>query len=156
MKHEPKRRAGGDRRATATTRRGVDPEGREVHSPIPLPKREPAAIRAAVVAAVTAVVHTLVVLGVVDVETERALVPVIDVVGLVVAVLWIRFGVTANAKVVARVSTSTGTVVAGDAAAIETGSVIALAPTITGSAAQVDEPVVVSPAALPVSAVSGG
>lgn len=88
-------------------------------------KRQPAAVRGAIVAALTAVVHVLVVAGVVDHDTETSLAPLVDTLGFVLAITWIRFGVTPNAKVVARVSTSENLVVAGDASTIPTGEAIA-------------------------------
>lgn len=138
MRHEPRHAAGDDRRPRPPVRRRPLPNPVDTGSPIPFPKREPAAIRGAVVAAVTAVVHFLVVVGVVDKSTETALVPGIDVLGLVVAVLWIRLGVTANAKVVARVSTTQGEVVAGEAASAPTGTVLP-----TTSHGRIDHPIAV-------------
>ena len=107
--------------------------------------REPLAIRAAVTTAVTAVVHVAAVLGLpLDQAAELAIGAAVDAVGLVVLLVWTRPNVTANAKVIARV-TNDGTVVAGDAAAISTGSVIATAPNLGGTAPQLDEPVVIKP-----------
>lgn len=94
-----------------------------------LSKTEPLAVRAAVTAAVTAVVHVAVLLGLpLTPETETGIGSAVDAVGLLVLILWARAGVTANAKVVARVSTSTGQLVAGDAAAFETGEILDLEP----------------------------
>lgn len=87
-----------------------------------LAKREPVAIRTAVTAVVVAVVHCLVVFGVIDVDAEGAIVGTVDAVGALVLILWVRPVVTPNAKVVARVSRSTGTIVAGDAAMREAGT----------------------------------
>lgn len=87
--------------------------------------REPLAIRAAVTAAVTAVVHVAVVLGApLSTEAELAIGGAIDTIGLVVLLLWTRPNVTANAKVIARV-TNAGAVVAGDAAVTPTGTELA-------------------------------
>ena len=62
-------------------------------------KREPLAIRAAVVAAVTAVLHLLVIAGVLpisaEVEGQAAL--VIDLAGTAVLVVWTRGHVTSSA-----------------------------------------------------------
>jgi uncharacterized membrane protein len=54
--------------------------------------REPLIIRGAVVAAVTAVVHLLVILGVlpIDAEAEQATALVVDLVGTAVLVVWTR------------------------------------------------------------------
>lgn len=87
-------------------------------------EREPLAIRAAVTAAVTAVVHVAVVLGVpLDTEGERAIGLAVDAVGLLVLVMWARPSVVPAAKVVTRVTTS-GDVVAGQAADVPTGEVV--------------------------------
>jgi hypothetical protein len=58
--------------------------------------REPLAIRSAVVAAVTAVLHVLVLLGVlpIDETQEAAIAGAVDLVGLAVAVVWSRGAVT--------------------------------------------------------------
>jgi hypothetical protein len=57
-------------------------------------------------------------------ETIAALVTVAAVVIPLIQALWTRFAVTANPKVIARLSTSTGNVIAGPAAAAPTGSVV--------------------------------
>jgi hypothetical protein len=61
-----------------------------------LPTREPVVIRTAVVGILTALLHALVVLGVVpiDADQEQAAAGIIDVVGMVVAALWSRAAVT--------------------------------------------------------------
>lgn len=104
-------------------------------------EREPLAVRAGVTAAVTAVVHTAVVLGVLHLDAiqETAIGAAVDAVGLVVILVWVRSGVTANAKVIARVTTAGG-VVAGDAAVTPTGTPLETGGT-TGS--RIIEPVVV-------------
>jgi phosphodiesterase/alkaline phosphatase D-like protein len=63
-------------------------------------KREPLVIRGAVVAALTALVHVGVVLGVLDLsaEAETAVGVAIDVVGTAVLVVWTRGAVTPVAK----------------------------------------------------------
>lgn len=88
-------------------------------APLSIVERQPLAVRAAAVAAVTALVHVLVVVGVVDADTETAIVGAVDALGALVAVLWAIRAVTPNAKVIARVTTD-GEVVAGDAAAAPT------------------------------------
>lgn len=91
-------------------------------------EREPLAIRAAVTAAVTAVVHVAVVLGLgLSQEAELAIGGAVDAVGLVVVLVWARPSVTANAKVIARV-TNDGKVVAGDAAVTPTGTELGVDP----------------------------
>lgn len=59
-------------------------------------KREPLVIRGAIVAAATALLHVLVVLGVVpiDPEQEVAVVSAIDLVGTAILVAWTRGKVT--------------------------------------------------------------
>lgn len=88
-------------------------------------ERNPVAIRAAVTALATAVVHVTAVYGLVDPDQEAAIGGAIDAAGLVVLVLWARTGVTPNAKVITRVTTG-GAVVAGDAAEVATGTPIAV------------------------------
>jgi len=58
--------------------------------------REPLAVRAAIVAAVTGVMHALVVLGVLPIvpEAETAIAGAIDLVGTAVFVVWARGKVT--------------------------------------------------------------
>ena len=58
--------------------------------------REPLLIRAAIVAAVTALLHVLVVLGVmpIDVDAETAVAGAIDLLGTAVLVVWTRGKVT--------------------------------------------------------------
>lgn len=82
----------------------------------------PSVIRSAVVAVLT----LLAALGVtwagdVDEATVSAVVTLLAVLAPLAAGLWVRFGVTPNAKVVSRVTTA-GDVVAGDAAVAETGT----------------------------------
>lgn len=76
---------------------------------------QPIAVRAAVVALVTAAVHTLAVLGVVDSDVEVAVGGLVDAVGLVVVVVWSRAAVTPNELVAAREDPRTGMVEAGPA-----------------------------------------
>ena len=61
-----------------------------------LAQREPLVIRAAIVAALTALLHVLVVLGAlpVDPEQEAALAGAVDLLGTVVLVVWTRGKVT--------------------------------------------------------------
>ena len=101
-----------------------------------LPQRQPVAVRVAATAAVTAVVHVLVVAGWVPESTEAPIAGAVDAVGLLVATLWVSRGVTSNAKVVVRVNTK-GDVVAGDAAVVDTG-----APVPVELKAGADRPVV--------------
>lgn len=58
--------------------------------------REPLAIRAAIVAAVTALLHVLVVLGAlpIDVDAEAAVAGAVDLLGTAVLVVWTRGKVT--------------------------------------------------------------
>lgn len=58
--------------------------------------REPLVIRAAIVAAVTGVIHALVVLGLLPIvsEQEAAIAGAIDLLGTVVLVIWTRGAVT--------------------------------------------------------------
>lgn len=58
--------------------------------------REPLAIRAAIVAAIAAVLHALVVLGVlpIDPDAEAAIAGAVDLVGLAVVVAWTRPKIT--------------------------------------------------------------
>lgn len=60
------------------------------------PSREPLVIRTAIVAAVTALIHALVVLGVLplDPDQEQAVATAIDLAGAAVAVVWSRAAVT--------------------------------------------------------------
>lgn len=89
-----------------------------------LTEREPLAVRAAVVALLTTVVHVLAVRGIVDDNTEDAIAGVVDAIGLIVLLFLARPAVTSNAKVLARVTTS-GDIVAGDAAVEATGNDVA-------------------------------
>lgn len=59
-------------------------------------KREPLVIRSAITAAATAVLHVLVVLGVLPIEpaAETAIAGAIDLVGVAVLVVWSRGAVT--------------------------------------------------------------
>lgn len=115
--------------------------GRHEAEGLSLVDRNPVAIRAAVGAAVTAVVHLLVVFGVPITKAQgSAIGGVVDAVGLLVIVAWARAGVTPNAKVVTRVTTK-GTVVTGDAALTTTGTTLALTP---GRLPRV-QPVIVKP-----------
>lgn len=58
--------------------------------------REPLVIRAAIVAAVTALVHVLVMFGIlpIDTEAEAAVAGLVDLVGTAVLVVWTRGKVT--------------------------------------------------------------
>lgn len=128
--------------------------GRERRPALSVVKSQPAVVRGAIVAVVTAVVHVLVVAGVVDHDTEKSLAPLIDALGFALAIVWIRYGVTPNAKVVARVSTSEGVVVAGDAATVTTGATIpARGVTVTGE--PVLAPIPVDPSLVPDIPVGG-
>lgn len=109
-----------------------------------LAEREPLAIRAAITAAVTALVHVAAVYGLVAKDQEVAIGTAIDVVGALVLVIWARAGVTGNAKVITQV-TNEGTVVAGDAAVTPTGTELDVA-TPAGSMFPKVQPVPVKPA----------
>lgn len=99
---------------------------------IPVTKGNPAVVRSVVVA-VLGLLATLGVGWAADVpgEVVDALVTLLVVLGPVVAGLWIRFGVTPNAKVVSRVTTD-GNVVAGDASTVVTGGVLTVRDTVVG------------------------
>ena len=58
--------------------------------------REPLAIRAAIVAAITAVIHMLIVLGVlpIDESAEHAIAGAVDLLGTAVLVVWTRGKIT--------------------------------------------------------------
>ncbi|MCG8926662.1 hypothetical protein [Lentzea sp. CC55] len=62
----------------------------------PLTSREPLVIRGAIVAAITGLLHTLVVLGVlpIDPEAEAAIAGAVDLLGTAVLVIWARGAVT--------------------------------------------------------------
>ncbi|WNV90323.1 hypothetical protein [Umezawaea sp. Da 62-37] len=62
----------------------------------PLTAREPLVIRAAIVASLTGLLHTLVVLGVLSIapEAESAIAGAIDLLGTAVLVIWARGAVT--------------------------------------------------------------
>jgi hypothetical protein len=64
-----------------------------------LSTREPLVIRTAIVAAVTALIHALVVLGVLpfDPDQEGAVATAVDLLGTAVAVVWSRGAVTPTA-----------------------------------------------------------
>lgn len=114
-------------------------------SPLSFRKANPALVRGLVVA----VIGLLASFGLVraDVLDEAQLGYVVMIGTVVLPILqglWTRYGVTPNAKVVAQV-TAAGDVVAGDAAAITTGSVIATEPNLGGTGRQIAEPVVVKP-----------
>lgn len=88
-------------------------------------KTEPALYRGVVVAVLTLLAS----LGVSwaadpDRETIAALVALAAVTVPLLQAVWTRYAVTPVAKVVARVSTSTGRVVAGEAATIQTGATV--------------------------------
>ncbi|WP_329793894.1 hypothetical protein V1227_18985 [Lentzea sp. DG1S-22] len=63
---------------------------------IPLTSREPLVIRGAIVAALTGLLHTLVVLGVlpIDPEAEAAIAGAVDLLGTAVLVIWARGAVS--------------------------------------------------------------
>lgn len=86
-------------------------------------QREPLLIRAAVTAAVAAVVHVGVVLGILPIseDAEAGVATAVDAVGLVVLLVWARPALVPAAKVIARV-TNAGEVVAGEASVVPTGS----------------------------------
>lgn len=93
-------------------------------APLNLDEREPLVVRAAVTAAVTAVVHVAVVLGLpISNEAEVAIGGAVDAVGLVVLLFLVRPKVTPAAKVVTRVNTA-GEVVTGEAAAVPVGTIL--------------------------------
>lgn len=96
-------------------------------------EREPLAVLGAVGVVVTALIHLLVVFGFdVNPEREKAITGLVDAVGLLVILFIGRRSVTANRKVVSR-TTTTGEVVAGDAAAAPTGSLVPIvADPLTG------------------------
>lgn len=92
---------------------------------LPKTATEPALIRGFIVA----VLSLLTTLGVswaadVDKETIGTLVAIAVFVIPILQALWTRYAVTANSKVVARVSVSQDAVVAGDAAEVATGQVL--------------------------------
>lgn len=95
---------------------------------LPARKAEPALVRGAVVA----VLGVLAALGFAWADVDKGTLEVIVgvlVVGLpLLQAAWTRYGVTANAKVLARVSTTTGAVVAGEAATVSTGHQLPTAP----------------------------
>lgn len=102
-----------------------------------LPEAEPAVVRGIVVG--LALLASLGISWAADVDADTITLWAL-VVGPLIPVaqaLWTRYGVTANAKVVARVSTSTGTVVAGDAAAEPTGEQLPVASPAAGAPAGV-------------------
>lgn len=100
-------------------------------APLGILDREPLAVRAAVTAAATAVVHVaFVILGDAGSDTELAIGSAIDAAGLVALLLWTRPRVVPAAKVIARV-TSRGRVVAGEAAEQPTETVLAVDPPYT-------------------------
>lgn len=96
-----------------------------------LVERQPIAVRAAVVIAVTAVVHVLVVAGLVSDDVEKAIASAVDALGALALVLWSIKSSTPNAKVITSVTTA-GTVVAGDAAVEPTGTPVQVATSPMG------------------------
>lgn len=85
-------------------------------------ERNPLAVRAAVTALLTALLHLLVEAGVpVSEGLQGAIANAVDVAGALALVLWGASAVTPNAKVISRVTTH-GHVVAGEAAVVDTGS----------------------------------
>jgi len=105
-----------------------------------LADRNPVVVRGAITAAATAIVHVLVVLALVPARVEDPISTAVDAIGLVVLLLWARAGVTPNAKVITRVTTS-GRVVAGDAAVRPAGQPVAVVPGVVART----EPVAVKP-----------
>lgn len=104
-----------------------------------LTDREPVAVRAALVALATAAGHVLVVVGLLDTDTENAIGALIDAAGLVLLVLLVRPTVVPAAKVITRVTTA-GQVVAGEAAVAPTGELLPVGthdgpPAVVGSVA---------------------
>lgn len=87
---------------------------------------EPAMVRAVTVALVLAGSLGFTWAADVNADTVTALAIALGFLVPLVQGVWTRYAVTANAKVVARVSTSTGTVVAGDAAVAPTGTELAV------------------------------
>jgi len=94
-------------------------------------EREPLAIRAAITAAVGAVLHVVVLSGAIPGDLEVPIVAAVDAVGLVALLLWARPTVTANARVVTQV-TNEGLVTTGDAAVVDTGAQAPLTETQGG------------------------
>lgn len=95
---------------------------------------QPVALRVGIVAALGAVVHVLVVAGLVDDQLETPIVAAVDAVAAVVAIVWARRAVTPNARVLAY--TPTGDPrdgVAADAAHEPNGT-----PVVVGVEAEVD------------------
>ena len=93
--------------------------------PIPVTKKEPALTRGAVIA----VINLLGALGVswaADLTAEQAgaIATVALVLAPIIQAVWTRYGVVAAAKVIARVSTKEGTIIAGEAAEAPTGSTL--------------------------------
>lgn len=75
----------------------ADGDGRPDYStPASIATREPLVIRGAIVAAVTALLHVLVVLGALplDADAEQAVVLAVDMIGTAVLVVWTRGKVT--------------------------------------------------------------
>lgn len=95
-----------------------------------LTEKQPVAVYAAIVGALTAVVHVLVVTGVIPVDAEQAVAGAVDAVGALVLVVVAARAVTPNAKVVTQVTTD-GDVVAGDASTVPTGRRVEVAPSDT-------------------------
>lgn len=94
-------------------------------SKLPATKTEPALVRGVVIA----VLSLLATLGVgwaadVSKDTIASIVLVASVLIPLIQAAWTRYAVTANAKVLARVATSSGQVVAGDASTVVTGEVL--------------------------------
>lgn len=89
--------------------------------PFTLPEAEPALVRGIAVA--LALLASLGIGWAADVEADTITVWALAIGPLIpiLQALWTRYAVTPNAKVVARVSRSQGTVVAGDAAEVPTG-----------------------------------
>lgn len=108
-----------------------------------LAQRQPLAVRAAAVAAVVAIVHVAVVAGLIDVEQEEAIAGAVDALGLLALVFLGAKSVTPNAKVISRVTTE-GTVVAGDASTVATGTEIGTAPSPSAGLVQSSNDLVAS------------
>jgi hypothetical protein len=104
-----------------------------------LTERQPIAVKAAVIGLLTALLHVLVVTGVVPVDAEDSIAGLIDAIGATILVVLSIRAVTPNAKVVTRVTTR-GTVVAGEASTAPTG-----APVELGAAHGTGDPVALAP-----------
>lgn len=123
--------------------RGAAARGKLNRKRLPKTATEPALIRAGIVA-VLSVLATFGVKWAADVDKVQieVLAAALPAVVLAAGVL-IRFAVTASAKVVARLSVSKDAVVAGPAAAVDTGTVL---ETFTTAEGRLVQPVPLTPA----------